>query len=182
MPHENVFNIGTNINELTGENSRFPGPVMPQLTLPRNALSLLGSFLYNFQFQLSRSVPFMARTGELMQRESLINTAEERAEVQNMARRMGNILHEISAITSQVAGYYQNLVIGDAPGSFTIVERHVSVETHVVHPNNLQNANSTQPPQNNQQNPQPQQEFLTMTMREIMNQNYSNTMDGDILH
>ena len=56
-----MHNIGGIVNNLMGVNTSFPGPVLPQSGLPRNSLTLLGSYLYAYQFQILRLLPFVSR-------------------------------------------------------------------------------------------------------------------------
>jgi hypothetical protein len=56
----------------------FPGPPMPQMEVERNVVVLLGSYLSNLNLQLQRLAPLMTRTGDLMQRESLLNDEANR--------------------------------------------------------------------------------------------------------
>jgi hypothetical protein len=51
---------------------------MPQLQVERNTVVLLGSYLTNLNLQLQRLAPMMSRTGDLMQRESLLTSDAER--------------------------------------------------------------------------------------------------------
>jgi hypothetical protein len=75
-----------------GENSEFPGPTMPALPFNRTPILLLGSYLCNLTNQIQRLLPFMTRTGDLMQRESLITGSEERISTADMANTVGEAL------------------------------------------------------------------------------------------
>ena len=61
LPHIHINNIGGVINNLMGGNANFPGPVLPQSGLPKNSLTLLGSYLDSYQFQILRLLPFISR-------------------------------------------------------------------------------------------------------------------------
>lgn len=89
---------------------------MPALNVDRNILVLLGSYLSNLTLQLQRTTPFLQRSGDLLQRESLITDAAQRQELQELARQVGSILEDISRATGSVAHFYKNLELGSAPG------------------------------------------------------------------
>lgn len=78
LPHQALIRIGQVCNSMQGPNTNFPGPPMPQLQVERNTVVLLGSYLTNLNLQLQRLAPMMSRTGDLMQRESLLTSDAER--------------------------------------------------------------------------------------------------------
>ena len=57
---------------------------MPQLQVERNIVVLLGSYMTNLVLQLQRLMPLMTRAGDLMQRESFMNTQGERDLTQDL--------------------------------------------------------------------------------------------------
>ena len=57
---------------------------MPQLQVERNIIVLLGSYMTNLVLQLQRLMPLMTRAGDLMQRESFMNTQGERDLTQDL--------------------------------------------------------------------------------------------------
>ena len=77
LPHQVLFRIGQHVNNMHG-GADFPGPPMPQLQVQRNVIVLLGSYLTNLNLQLQRLQPLLSRTGDLMQRESLMTGQAER--------------------------------------------------------------------------------------------------------
>lgn len=78
LPHQTLVRIGQVCNHMQGPGASFPGPPMPQLQVERNVVVLLGSYLTNLNLQLQRLAPIMSRTGDLMQRESLLTSEAER--------------------------------------------------------------------------------------------------------
>jgi len=85
LPHQVVQELGFACDGLSGEGSRMPGPPMPQLPFDRTPILLLGSYLNNLTNQIQRVLPYMTRTGDLMQRESLLTTNENRISTAEMA-------------------------------------------------------------------------------------------------
>lgn len=87
----------------------FPGPPMPQLQVQRNVIVLLGSYLTNLCLQIQRLQPLLQRTGDLMQRESLMTGQGERQMTQEMANQIGAALEDVSRATGAVAHFYKTL-------------------------------------------------------------------------
>lgn len=131
LPFDHIHNIGLIVNELHGPGSGFPPPRMPQIPVQRNPLVLLGGFLYNYQFQLMRLLPFISRVADLIQRESLITDPNERAMLQQMGQSIGNAMNELALATSPVTGLLQNLQIGPGPGQFQLRVGNVPVASEV---------------------------------------------------
>lgn len=73
---------------------------------------LLGSYLTNLNLQLQRLAPMMSRTGDLMQRESLLTSDAERQLTQQMANDLGQALEDIARATGSVAHFYKTLEMG----------------------------------------------------------------------
>lgn len=146
LPFDHVHNIGLIINDLNGPNSSFPPPRMPQLPVQRNPLVLLGGFLYNYQFQLQRLLPFLSRTADLMQRESLITDPSERLMLQNLGQRVGNALNELNLATSPVISLLQQIQIGNGPGQFQLRMGNVPVASEVRPEPNPNLPNPLNPP------------------------------------
>ena len=61
-----------------GDDTQFPGPPMPQLPFERNPIVLLGSYMSNLAFNMSRMIPYLQRCGDLLQRESLLTNPDQR--------------------------------------------------------------------------------------------------------
>ncbi|CAG9334376.1 unnamed protein product [Blepharisma stoltei] len=188
LPFPNVQNIGAIVNSLHGPASGFPPPRMPQINVERNPLVLLGGYLYNYQFQMLRLLPFISRLADLLQRESLITDPSERAHLQNLGRNVGMALNEFMLATGPVLELLNTVQIGQNPGQFQMRVNNANVisEHQVRNQNDLQNqqpqaANPPQPQvhiQNNQppiQNNQPQaqnaQGFMNMIAGSIPAQN-----------
>ena len=127
LPFAHVHNLGQIVNGMMGPNTSFPQPPMPQLPVSRNTLVLLGGFLYNYQFQLMRLIPFLSRLADLLQRESLITEAQQRAELQRFSRAMGTAMREINLATQPVVDLFQMMEIGPAPGQYHIRVHDTSV-------------------------------------------------------
>jgi DNA-binding ferritin-like protein (Dps family) len=123
LPHRHVHNIGTIVNSLMGPGATFPGPPLPQHGLQRNPLTLLGGFMYSFQFQLMRLIPFMSRLADLLQRESQMTNSIDRQQTQALANEIGKAMEEITTATQSVAGLFRNLQIGNNPGEFRVFDR-----------------------------------------------------------
>ena len=127
LPFAHVHNLGQIVNSMMGPNAAFPHPPMPQLPVSRNTLVLLGGFLYNYQFQLMRLIPFLSRLADLLQRESLMTEPTQRAELQRFSRAMGAALNEIQHATQPVVDLFQLVEIGPAPGQYHIRVHDASI-------------------------------------------------------
>lgn len=103
-----------------GYDSSFPGPVMPSLGLPRNNLTLFGGFLYSYQFQILRLLPFVSRLADLLQRESQMTNPQDRYQTQYLANEVGKALSEIVLATIPVMDSFRNLTMGERPGEFRL--------------------------------------------------------------
>ena len=112
------------------------GLVVPctYLDLPRNSITALGVFLYNYQFQLSRLLPFISRVADLFQRESLIATPGERLQTQRMARQIGLALHEIIYATAPIAHLIRDVQLGESSGHFHLPSHPSPEMAHFVAP------------------------------------------------
>ena len=62
----------------------------------------------------------MTRTGDLMQRESIITTNEDRVATANMANQVGEALEMVSKATGAVAHLYKTQEWGPNPGKYRI--------------------------------------------------------------
>jgi hypothetical protein len=80
---------------------------MPQLPFERTPILLLGSYLNNLTNQIQRLLPFMTRTGDLMQRESLIKESADRVATAEMANQVGDALEMVSKATGAIAHLYK---------------------------------------------------------------------------
>lgn len=80
----------------------------------RNSLTSMGVFLSNLGLNLQRLVPFITRLGDLLQRENLITTRNDRIETQNLANNVGRALHEVgSSCNPNFTDLLTYLYIGD---------------------------------------------------------------------
>lgn len=93
---------------------------MPQLQVQRNVIVLLGSYLANLNLQLQRLAPLMSRTGDLMQRESLMTGQAERQLTQEMANQIGAALEDVSRAAGSVAHFYRTLKVGASGAEATV--------------------------------------------------------------
>jgi len=84
---------------------------MPQLPFDRNFIVLLGSYMSNLSFNLTRIAPLLSRCGDLMQRESLLVNSRDRQLTNEMANNLGRALEEVSRATGAVAHLYRTLQI-----------------------------------------------------------------------
>lgn len=116
-----------------GYNSSFPGPVMPPTGLPRNSLVMLGGFLYAYQFQMLRLIPFLSRLADLLQRESQMTSPQDRLQTQMLANQIGKALNEISLATTPVVDLFKNLTIGERPGEYIITQPRRNVQQPHTH-------------------------------------------------
>jgi len=85
---------------LHGPHAGFPGPQMPNINRAyntRNSLTSMGVFLSNLSINLQRLIPFISRLGDLLQRENLLTTRNDRIETQNLANNIGRAIHEVGA-------------------------------------------------------------------------------------
>lgn len=149
LPFAHVHNLGQIVNGMMGPNTSFPHPPMPQLPVSRNTLVLLGGFLYNYQFQLMRLIPFLSRLADLLQRESLITEAQQRADLQRFSRAMGAAMREINLATQPVVDLFQMMEIGPAPGQYHIRVHDTSVvsQSEAVPRPNQSNVSAANPGQ-----------------------------------
>ena len=99
-----------------GRDSAFPGPIMPQLPFDRTITVLLGSFMTQLAFNLTRVAPLLQRCGDLLQRDSLLTNQRDRQMAQDMANQLGRSMEELSRATGSVAHFYRTLNIQDGVG------------------------------------------------------------------
>jgi len=76
----------------------------------------MGSYLTNLSFTLQRVLPFMQRTGDLLQRESLLTNQNQRRQVAEMAIVMGQALEHVAKATGATSHIYKNFELGPQPG------------------------------------------------------------------
>ncbi len=81
---------------------------------------MVGTFLHNYQTQLTRLIPFLSRVADLFQREALITNPRERLQTQEIARHVGAALHEIVYATAPVAHLIRGVRLGETPGLFSL--------------------------------------------------------------
>jgi len=89
---------------------------MPYLPFDRNPIHLLGSYLTNLSFAMQRLIPFMQRTGDLLQRESLLTNANQRRQAAEMAIVVGTALEHVAKATGSTSHLYKNFELGPEPG------------------------------------------------------------------
>ena len=120
LPHNHLYNANVISNQLMGNDSVFPGPPLPPSGNPRTAVTLLGSYLSNLQFWMSRLQPFMYRAGELLQRERNLSNPVDRAETQHLVNQVGREMEELARALLLSSHYFRDLTIGESPGEFRI--------------------------------------------------------------
>jgi hypothetical protein len=110
---------------------------------------LLGSYMTNLSFNMSRMIPYMQRCGDLLQRESLVTNAEHRQQIEDMANVLGSMFEHLSKASGSVAHFYKNMEIGPNPGmcriepnSFDPVFRSIIESTGSVNPRQEQRQES----------------------------------------
>lgn len=123
MPHDRLHNLGAITNSMAGMYASFPGPLVLPPSIPRNSLVVIGSFLYNYQMELLRILPYISRLSELLQREALITHPNQRHQVEWLSRQTGLALHELIYSTAPIAHLIRDLQIGDTPGSYRLHNR-----------------------------------------------------------
>lgn len=103
-----------------GPHAEFAGPPMPNINRAyntRNNLTSMGVFLSNLSINMQRLVPFLTRLGDLLQRENLLITRNDRIETQNLANNVGRGLHELGVCCSPIySDLLTYLFIGDQIG------------------------------------------------------------------
>jgi hypothetical protein len=93
---------------------------MPQLQVERNIVVLLGSYLTNLALQLQRLLPYMARAGDLMQREASLPSQADRELTQDLVKNLGKALEDVSRATGSVAHFYRTLEMGANGGAASV--------------------------------------------------------------
>ena len=81
--------------EINGPQTAFPGPPLPSTGLPRNSMTNVGTFLYNYTLQLQQLVPFMEKVSLLMQNEYFMLNPVDRSDTQYLANLVGEALEEV---------------------------------------------------------------------------------------
>ena len=85
MPHQTLLELSKLNNRMMGNNAQFPGPSMPQLPFDRNPVVLMGSYMTSLALNLQTMIPYLQRTGDLLQRESLLTSQQSRRQTMEMA-------------------------------------------------------------------------------------------------
>lgn len=120
LPHPHIYETNLISNDLMGPGAAFPGPPLPPSGQPRNAQTVLGSYLTSLQFAISRLNPYIWRAGELLQREQNIINPLERAETQHLVNQTGRAMEQLGRALILSAHYYRDLTIGEAPGNIRV--------------------------------------------------------------
>lgn len=105
---------------------------MPSTGLQKNTLVLLGEFLYSYQFQLLRLIPFISRLSDLLQREAHITQLQDRIQTQALSVEIGKAMNEIVLATVPVVDFFRNLQLGERPGEFRLPQLN---QTNASNPN-----------------------------------------------
>ena len=71
----------------------------------------------NLAFNMQRMVPFMQRCGDLLQRESLLASAEHRRQTTEMTVAVGAMMEELAKATGSAAHLYKTMDLGPQPGA-----------------------------------------------------------------
>lgn len=140
LPHEYLHNANMSMNQMMGPGSMFPGPPLPPNGIPRTASVVLGSYLEHLQFTLSRLLPFIWRSGEILQREQHMVNSLDRADAQSMINQTGRVMEQCARALLLSAHYFRDFRIGEAPGEFRVENRpHPDFSQLVDDFNNSQN-------------------------------------------
>ncbi|KAL4435841.1 hypothetical protein ABPG74_015809 [Tetrahymena malaccensis] len=115
LPHQELLNLGLICNNLMGTSSVFPGPPLPQPP-NRSPAALIGSYLSNWQFQVQRTLPFVHRLAELLQREQYMNLQEDRSSTQALSLEVGRALNELVSCTQPLVGILRDIQLNQGPG------------------------------------------------------------------
>ena len=91
--------------------------------MPRNSITNIGTYLHNYQLQLTRLIPFISRLADFFQREPLITNQRDRIETEEMAHCIGKALREIVYATAPIAHLVEDVKMGDRPGAFQLISR-----------------------------------------------------------
>lgn len=62
LPFNNLQALGMSLNDMMGPGAMFPGPPLPPIE-NRNSVQVLGAYLSQWHFQISRLLPFIFRLG-----------------------------------------------------------------------------------------------------------------------
>jgi hypothetical protein len=65
-------------------------------------------------------MPFMSRTGDLLQRENLMTTEGQRGQTQEIAQNIGDALENLARVCASTAHLYRSLDLGTQPGQVRI--------------------------------------------------------------
>ena len=120
LPHNHLYNTNRLLNELMGPNSNFPGPPLPPLQQQRTPAVILGGFLGHLNFTMSRLLPYISRSGELLTRERNMVNAMDRAETQQMINLTGRSMEEMGRALILSGHYYRDLRLGEEPTNYSI--------------------------------------------------------------
>ncbi|EAS06764.2 ubiquitin family protein (macronuclear) [Tetrahymena thermophila SB210] len=115
LPHQELLNLGLICNNLMGAQSTFPGPPLPMLP-NRSPAAMIGSYLSNWQFQVQRTLPFVHRLAELLQREQYMNLQVDRSSTQALSLEVGRALNELVACTQPLVGILRDIQLDQGPG------------------------------------------------------------------
>ena len=85
---------------------------------------MLGAYISNLAFEMQRMIPFMQRCGDLLQCESLLDSAESRRQTTGLTNTVGCMLEELAKVTGATAHLYKQIDLGSQPGNAKVETQH----------------------------------------------------------
>ena len=124
-----------------GPGATFPGPPLPPIQ-NRNNVQILGAYLSQWHFQMTRLLPYINRLAELLQREPLMNNTNDRALTQQMVNRIPHLFETVANSTRAVIPVYNNLRLGNSVGQFTLGNNQINPNQQQQQQSNANNTNT----------------------------------------
>lgn len=114
-PRESLANL-ENINRTWIGDVSESVPQVPKLNYPKNILTSLGETLKNYYNNVNRFLPLVLKLSELLERESLVQSSEERSKVQALISAIISGLDNISKANGSIQPLLNGLEYGQNPG------------------------------------------------------------------
>jgi hypothetical protein len=114
-PNESLANLENVTKTLLGDIST-GNPNVPRLNYTKNVLTSLGETLKTYYNNVNRFLPVVLRLAECLERESLIQSQEERQKVQSLISTVHSGFEHITKATGSLQPLFNGLEYGQNPG------------------------------------------------------------------
>ncbi|KAM3127990.1 hypothetical protein pb186bvf_019921 [Paramecium bursaria] len=101
------------LDQMLHPNDVFPGPPLPLQNT--NQIAIMGDLLTQVAFSFQRSIPLMQRTADLLLREPLLVSPEQRRQTQVMVRQAATLFRQMTSLLN-IHELLQQVELGQQPG------------------------------------------------------------------